>query len=250
VLRLGRTLAIMSLAVCTASCVMAEILPDLRSVDSLQAARAAEEKGDLARAHRDYATAAMNYQKALRFDGQNSKLLNKLGIAQLKLENRGAARRSFNQAIKYDPRNTTALNNLGALCLLDKKYKQALRYLKEALALDESSASAHLNIAGVWMGLNEIDRAMTEYSRAFELNPDLMQDDGNGLAAQVRTPEQRARISYLIAKAYAKRGNLDGALDYLRRAKDDRFPRLSDVYKDQEFASLWADPRLAKIIKR
>jgi tetratricopeptide (TPR) repeat protein len=195
-------------------------------------------------------TAAINYQNALRLDPQNPELYNKLGIAQLKLDNRGAARKSFNQAVKHDPRNTTALNNLGALALLDKKYKPALRYLKEALALDESNSSAHLNMAGVWMGMNQLDRAMTEYSRALELNPDLLTDDEGGLIAQVRTPEQRARISYLIAKAYAKRGNLDGALDYLRRAKADRFPNMANVYTDQEFAPLWADPRLAKIVKR
>jgi hypothetical protein len=39
-------------------------------------------------------------------------------------------------------------------------------------------------------------------------------------------------------------------LEYLSRAKQLRFAELSRVYKDQEFASLWMDPRLEKIIKR
>jgi len=53
----------------------------------------------------------------------------------------------------------------------------------------------------------------------------------------------------LIARLYAKRGNLDGALDYLQRAKDGRYPQMADVYSDKEFASLWQDPRLKKIVK-
>jgi hypothetical protein len=47
-----------------------------------------------------------------------------------------------------------------------------------------------------------------------------------------------------------KRGNLDGALEYLRRAKEGHYPEMSSVYKDPVFTALWDDPRLAKIVKR
>ena len=120
----------------------------------------------------------------------------------------------------------------------------------QALELDESSAPSHLNMAEAWMGLGEVDRAMTEYARALELDADILSEGAGGITAQVTTPEQRARVSYLIAKAYAKRGNLDGALEYLRRAKDGHFADLGRVYKDQEFAALWPDPRLEQIVKR
>jgi tetratricopeptide (TPR) repeat protein len=95
-----------------------------------------------------------------------------------------------------------------------------------------------------------VDRAMTEYARALELDADVLSDSENGAFAQIRTPEQRARISFLIAKAYIKRGNADGALEYLRRAKELHYPDLAKVYTDQDFAPLWQDPRLAKLIKR
>ena len=51
--------------------------------------------------------------------------------------------------------------------------------------------------------------------------------------AEIRTPEQQARFAFLIAKAYAKRGNVDGALDYLQRAKDLHYSELADMYKDK-----------------
>jgi tetratricopeptide (TPR) repeat protein len=122
--------------------------------------------------------------------------------------------------------------------------------LKEALALDESDASAHLNIAEAWIGVGETDRGMKEYARALELNADILSSTLDGVTAQVRTPAQRAMISFLIARAYAKRGNLDGALEYLRRAKDDGYRNLSKVYEEPEFALLVQDPRLAKIVKK
>ena len=183
-------------------------------------------------------------------DPRNPTLLNKLGISELKLGERGPARKHFSQAVKYDPRNVSALNNLGAVAFIEKKYKPAVRYLKQALELDESSAPAHLNLAEAWMGMGEVDRAMTEYARALELDADILTESQGGISAQITTPEQRARISYLIARAYAKRGNLDGALEYLARAKEGHFSDLGRVYKDQEFVALWNDPRLAKIVKR
>jgi tetratricopeptide (TPR) repeat protein len=173
-----------------------------------------------------------------------------MGIAELKLGDRGPARKHFNQALKYDPRNISSLNNLGAVAYLDKKYKTAVKYLKQALELDESSAPAHLNLAEAWMGMGQVDRAMTEYARALELDADILNESSTGVAARVSTPAQRARVNFLIAKAYAKRGNIDGALEYLKRAKDGRFPEMGRVYKDQEFATLWTDPRLEKIVKR
>jgi hypothetical protein len=47
-----------------------------------------------------------------------------------------------------------------------------------------------------------------------------------------------------------KRGNIEQALEYLLRAKEDHFPDLHKVYTDPEFTPLWQDPRLAKIVKR
>jgi tetratricopeptide (TPR) repeat protein len=222
---------------------------DLPQGISLDTASAAEQKGDIARARNDYVSAAAYYQRALRAGKPDSQLYNKLGIAQLKLNETSAARKSFQQAIKIDPRNANALNNLGATLCVDKKYKSALRYLKQALEIDEENAAFHVNMGEAWAGLQQIDRAMTEYARAFELDPDIFSSNENGVIAQVRSPEQRARMDYLIAKLYAKKGNLDGALDYLRRAKEGHYPQMSDVYIDKEFAALWQDPRLGKIVK-
>jgi tetratricopeptide (TPR) repeat protein len=224
--------------------------PNATGQDKLSSARIAEEKGDLARAHKDYELALSYYRTALRTDRQNALIYNKMGVSELQLHEYSTARKFFVQAVKYDPRNFAALNNLGTVAYLDKKYKSAVNYLKQALALNESSASAHLNLAEAWMGLGEIDRSMTEYTRALELDADVLTSNPGGIQAQVITPEQRARVSFLIAKAYAKRGNIEGALEYLRRAKDGRYADMAKVYTDQEFAALWQDPRLAKIVKR
>jgi tetratricopeptide (TPR) repeat protein len=238
------------LLACTAPLGWTEPSPNPVIPDKLTAAKAEEEKGDLDRAHRRYEAALYHYSAAVRVNRQDAVLNNKLGIVELKLNEKKAARKYFTQALKYDPHNSSVLNNLGAVAYLDKKYKVAANYFKQALALDELSASTHLNLAEAWMGMSEIDRAMMEYTRALELDADILTNRTDGVQAQLATPEQRARISYLLAKAYAKRGNADGALEYLSRAKEGHYPDLAKVYTDPEFALLWKDPRLAKIVKR
>jgi pentatricopeptide repeat protein len=57
-------------------------------------------------------------------------------------------------------------------------------------------------------------------------------------------------VDFLLAKAYAKRGNMEGALEYLERAKENHYTELAKVYEDQVFSVLWTDPRLQKIVKR
>jgi tetratricopeptide (TPR) repeat protein len=248
--RLVMMLVATSLVMLAAPYGRTESVPDTAKTDKIEAARVAEENGDLARLHKDNLKAATYYMAAIRISRQDAMLYNKLGIAELKLAERGPARKHFAQAVKLDPRLVAAINNLGAVALLDKKYKSAVGYFKQALALDESVASTHLNLAEAWMGLTETDRAMTEYARALELDADVLSNSEGGAIAQVMTPEQHARISFMIAKSYMKRGNLDGALDYLGRAKEGHYHDLASVYSDPDFAALWKDPRLAKIVAR
>ena len=224
--------------------------PNPAANDQQAGAQKAEQRGDLARVRNNYSLAAAYYQAALRVSRQDANLYNKLGIVELQQSQRGAARKNFTLALKYDPKLISAVNTLGAVSLLDRKYKLAIGYFKQALAMDETVAATHLNLAEAWMGLGEVDRGMTEYGRALELDADILTSSQEGTIAQVATPEQRARIAFLIAKSYMKRGNLDGALDSLRKAKELHYPDLSKVYSDPVFTALWEDPRLAKIVKR
>ena len=247
--RIAKVIAAMSLLSCSAAIGWGAQFRDLPQGINLETAKTAEQKGDVANARDNFDLAATYYERALQTGPPTTDLYNKLGIARLKQNNYSAARKSFQQALKLDPHNAFALNNLGALMCLEKKYRPALQYMRRALELDDANANFHVNMAEAWVGLSQIDRAMTEYARAMELDPDVFASGDAGVVAQLKTPEQVARMDYLIAKVFAKKGNLDGALDYLRRAKENHYRQIADVYVDKEFAALWQDPRLATIVK-
>jgi tetratricopeptide (TPR) repeat protein len=210
-----------------------------------------ELRGDLARIHGDYFRSIDYYRSAIRLDSKNSKLYNKLGVSELKADMLRAAKSDFAKSSKLDPKFAAALNNLGAVACMEKKYSAATKYLKQALALDETDAPLHVNLGEAWLGLGQMDRALAEYSRALELDGDIFSENqSGGTTAKLHTAEQRAAAAYLIARMYAKRGNLEGALEQLRRAKENHYAAMANVYKDQEFAALWNDPRLKQIVSR
>ena len=210
-----------------------------------------EMRGDLARIRGEYFRSIDYYRSAVRLDPKNSALYNKLGISELKADMLRAAKSDFAKSSKLDPKFAAPLNNLGAVACMEKKYSAATKYLKQALALNETDAPLHVNLGEAWLGLGQLDRALAEYTRALELDGDIFSENrSGGTTAKLQTPQQRATASYLIARMYAKRGNLDGALEQLRRAKQDHYPSMANVYKDAEFAALWNDPRLNQIVSR
>ena len=123
------------------------------------------------------------------------------------------------------------------------------KYFKKAVALDESNATFHINLGAAWFSQKKMERAIVEYTRAMELDPDAFRRESRlGITAQISSPEERAQYSYLLAKAYAKRGDIDGCLQCLRRAKEDGYRNLANVYKDEEFSRLRDNPRLQEVV--
>src|SRR5579871_1876594 len=104
-LRLITLLAATSLAICGVSSNRAESLLDVPRTDTLQAAKSAEMKGDLERVRNHYPLAIAYYRQALRTTPHDAALLNKIGVSELKIGERGTARKYFLQAVKTDPRN-------------------------------------------------------------------------------------------------------------------------------------------------
>jgi tetratricopeptide (TPR) repeat protein len=208
-----------------------------------------EKAGDLARAQKDYDLAIDYFQAALRKDRKNAVLYNKLGLAELKKNDLSEARLDFERATKRNPKYAEAVNNIGAVEYLRKNYGNAAKFFKKAVALDETHATYHTNLGAAWFSQKKMDRAIAEYTRAMELDPDAFrQESRTGIAAQILAPEERALYSYTLAKAYAKRGDVEGCLQCLRRAKEDGYRNLANVYKDEEFSRMRDNPKLQEVV--
>jgi tetratricopeptide (TPR) repeat protein len=208
-----------------------------------------EKAGDLARAQKDYPLAIQYLRAALRREPRNSVLYNKLGLAELKNGDMRSARQDFERAVKSNPKFVDAVNNIGAVEYINKKYGPAAKYFKKAIALDETRATFHINLGAAWFAQNKLDRAVAEYTRAVELDPQaLMNDARAGVVAQIASPEEKAKYSYMLAKIYAQRGDVDNCLVCLKKAKEEGYRNLANVYKEEDFSRMWQDPRLHEVV--
>jgi tetratricopeptide (TPR) repeat protein len=223
-------------------------------VDDVQNASIAEleRRGDEAQARKAYMSAAEFYQAALdktRFRPQKVTLCNKLGIAELLMQRYRDAEKDFERAIKYNRKSAQAYNNLGAAYYLQKEYGKSIRQYQKALRLGDE-ASFHNNLATAYFMRKQLDLAAQEYRRALELDPLVFERSSQtGVSAQLSSPENRAEHNYLLARLFAQVGDFDRSISYLRKAMEDGYSGIGNVYNDAEFSALRRDPRFDDLMK-
>lgn len=208
-----------------------------------------EARGDELRSEKNYLDAIDYYAAVLKKAGDNSTVLNKMGICDLMLQRYKEARRSFERAIKVDRNHADAYNNLGVVYYSLHDYGRAIRRYEKAVEMNPGAASYYSNLGAAYFSRRQFDKAAASYAKALELDPDVFERIARaGVTAQLPSPEDRARYDYVLAKLYAKMGIPDRSLRYLRKAMEEGYKDIGNVYKDSEFAQLRKDPRFTELM--
>jgi len=208
-----------------------------------------EDRGDQLRSEKAYADALDYYRAAIQKDQHVAHLYNKAGIAELMIQRYKESQKDFEHAIKLDHTLADAYNNMGVTRYQERKYSKAIGDYQKAIQLRQDSASFYSNLGAAYYMKREWDSAAQAYEHAIQLDPDIFgRISHSGVTAQLPSPGDRARFDYLIAKLYAKQGNPDRSLEYLRRCLEEGYKGISDVYKDPEFTSLRNDARFTQLM--
>jgi tetratricopeptide (TPR) repeat protein len=209
-----------------------------------------ETAGDEQRSRKAYNDAIEYYRLAMR-KADSAELHNKAGIAYLQLIQLKVAEKEFNHAVKMNRNYAEALNNLGVVFFMRKKYGKAISEYEKALRLSSTSAPFHSNLGMAYFEKKEFDKAGAEFTRALELDPQIFERQSlGGIAARMASPEDRARYAYSLARIYARQGFYERSLEYLKKAIEEGYPQIKDVYKDEGFAGLRKDPRFAVVMAK
>jgi tetratricopeptide (TPR) repeat protein len=226
--------------------------PLVRAVDppaSDATADALEQQGDQLRTEKLYLDALDYYHAAMLKKPNDARILNKIGITELMLLRTKEAKKSFEKAIHADQSYADAYNNLGVVFYENRKYGAAVKQYQKAIEKDASSASFFSNLGAAYFSKRDFNPAVDAYQHALEIDPDVFtRSSRTGVQAQLPSPEDRARYDYTVAKLYAKMGFSDRSLQYLRKAMEDGYKDLKDVYKDAEFSALRKDPRFTELM--
>jgi tetratricopeptide (TPR) repeat protein len=208
-----------------------------------------EIRGDDLRAEKDFLDAIDYYRAALKGAPDNASLFNKIGMCQLQMHRDKDARKSFERSIKSDPNHADAYNNLGATYYDMHSNNAAIKNYEKAISLKNDAASYYSNLGTAYFGKKQFEQAIKCYAKAVALNPDVFdQSSHGGLQARMASPEDRAHYDYVLAKMYARAGVNDRSLRYLKKAMEEGYSGIKNVYKDNEFSTLRKDPRFAELM--
>jgi tetratricopeptide (TPR) repeat protein len=208
-----------------------------------------EKRGDELRAEKAYLDALDYYEAAERKAPKNGAIWNKIGITQLLLLHYKDAKKDFDRAIHYDREFADAHNNLGVIYYLQKKYGTAVKQYEAALKFRPDSASYYSNLGAAYFSKKEFENATAAYMDAVRLDPTVFERTSHtGISAQMASPEDRAHFEFVLAKLFAKQGDSDRSIEYLRRAMEEGYKGIDDVFKDPDFEHLRSDARFTQLM--
>jgi tetratricopeptide (TPR) repeat protein len=207
-----------------------------------------EARGDVLREEKSYADALDFYHAAMA--KQDSAVLHdKAGIAQLEMLHQDEARHEFQRAVKMDKHYAEAYNNLGVIEYIRGKYGKAIKLYDKAIKYGPMAASFHSNLGTAFFARKDYGKAITEYQKAFELDPQIFEREAEGgVSLRLASANDLGRYDYVIAKMYASANKADLCLQYLRKALENGYPQINDVYKDPEFSAVRKDPRFVQLM--
>lgn len=194
-----------------------------------------EMQGDLYMARHQYVAAIGAYQHA---ELQKSLTWVKIGVAYHHLFAMDEAMKAYKMALTLDPHNSDALNNIGAVYHAKRNYRQAAKYYKKALKYSPRSAAIYCNLGTTYFADRKYKDAERAYNHAFAINPNAFNHDNNASIDEGSTKEERIAQNYYLARAFARAGQREQALYYLRKAFDEGFHDKRKLQGEQDFAML------------
>jgi tetratricopeptide (TPR) repeat protein len=147
------------------------------------------------------------------------------------------AEQHYRAAIHLDPGSADAFYNYGVLLLSAEKYQQAEDAFRKTIEINPYNADAHNNLGYLLERKSLFSEAATEYQRAIENKPGDRQAhfnlgrvlvnqkkyrEGIGELEKTIEPEddKTPRYLYALGAAFARSGDRQSALRYIRRARE------------------------------
>jgi len=113
------------------------------------------------------------YQKALKDNPRNARLLYLMGVLQQTLGNDERALNFFNRAKKADPSNALFCLHAGVSFSKLNQFLQAIESYEAAIELNPDYFEAFSNLGNAFLAVGDFDKALTAYERALALRDDV-----------------------------------------------------------------------------
>lgn len=207
----------------------------------------AEMRGDIFMARKMYREAIEVYRG---IPAESAIIANKIGIAYHQMLLFDQAKKQYERAMKLSPKYPEAINNLGTIYYAKRSYRRATNLYKKALDVNPNSASILSNLGTAFFARKKYAEAFEAYQKALAIDPEVFEHRGNsGVLLQERSVQERAKFHFYLAKTYAKAGNVERALQYMRKAIEEGFKEREKFVEEPEFAGLKDNPEFQQLLK-
>ncbi len=242
----------------------------LRPVDEgFEMAREADQKAlaidpDFATAHAglgwiatfhdgDLAAAARHYERALRLEPRNIRVIANASALLSHLGRSGERIALLEYAVVRDPVNPTSHWNLGHTYLRTGRWNDAIESFRTTLTLSPGRAAVHSALGQALMQKGDpraaLEAIQLESFEAYRLirlamvYHDLEQESESDAALAELIEKYEKDAAYNVAYVLAYRNEADRAFEWLDKAVEYNDPGLSEIATENLFANLYNDPR-------
>jgi tetratricopeptide (TPR) repeat protein len=120
---------------------------------------------------------------------------------------------------------------------------------KRALRINPKSASILSNLGTGYFARKDYKRASEAWQEAVALDPEVFETrNTQGVLLQERSVEERAKFHYALAQTYAKAGQNDRALLYIRKALEEGYKERKKIAEDPAFVALKDLPEFKELV--
>jgi tetratricopeptide (TPR) repeat protein len=158
---------------------------------------------------------------------------------------------------------------MGWYYLVTRQYDQAIEWEQKALAMDTNFRNARFQLGEAYYYMGQYDAALEEYLKAGVLSGDTPQ-----LIASLRQAYRKSGMkgfaqkwlsvewnsgerfipynsrAQIIAKLSARLGEKEQAIEWLKRAYQEKKLSLDQLHTDPDFDKLRTDPRFTNLLRR
>jgi tetratricopeptide (TPR) repeat protein len=220
---------------------MAPHMPDPATATPEALASAA----DVLRARRMQDDALDYYRYALKRGGDETKLLNDIGVTLLELNRAVEARAAFKRTVQLKPKYAQGWNNLGAAEYILGNPRAALQDYLKAVKFEKKSAVFHANLGTAYFEVKDFESGRTQLEKALQLDHNVFQSGGwAGVEAHVLSTSDRGRYCFEMAKMSAKVHDDENVVRWIARASEVGFDVKTQMGEDRDLAPYLKDQRI------
>jgi tetratricopeptide (TPR) repeat protein len=188
------------------------------------------------------------YESAVTANPGDATSHNRLGVCYQRTGRLADAIGEYRAAVKANARLAEAWNNLGTAYHGDKQLSKAIKQYKRAIQLRPELATAHRNLGLAFLAQGNNSQGLTALRHALELNPAVFETSA---ANSFIAPSGNLATQYFyFAKLSAAAGQVDSALEFLRKAQAAGFRDFEKVREDGDFKAVVSDARFATLASK